>query len=473
MIDYAQWKRKVAKVSTLLLDRENPRIPPTDQELSQGELLAELIEHDRVYDLAKRIANEGYYADELLIAAPRDGKLVVVEGNRRLAALKALLSPEAAPEQHQRRFRGLSAKVPKSMIRAIPITVAPSRDAALPRIAEKHTRSMLQQWKTPQKARFYQSLLDQGKTADEICESHGLSPSQLDDFVRLGTLYQMACSLNLPTDVQRYVANPRSFPLTNLERLIESQPGRDFLGVETHPKHVFRGRVPAAEFEKGFAKMVADVAKGDVTSRDLNNTEGINKYLRRIEDHRPDKSKKGSFTAKDIVGKPQKSAATTATRQKKTKARRTSTKLVPSDLRCGVDNQRIHDVFNELRRLKVNEFPNATAIMLRVLLELSVSHYLHRLGKTPELLKKFKGGHTRPDWHPTLRQQLDFLLQEIKLPLEPLERKALTQFRSGQHTSFSLVSLDLFVHNMNVQPTERELRAIWAKVEPLLRTVLT
>lgn len=474
MIDYTQWERKTSKISTLLLDPQNPRIPLSDQGLSQDELLAELIEHDKVKELAKNIVANGYYTDELLIAAPRpgDGKLVVIEGNRRLAALKALLSPDAVPEQHRKKFRMLSAKIPKSMIKSVPVTIAPSRDAALPRIAEKHTRSMLEWWKPAQKARFYQSQIDQGKTTDEICEIYGLARSELNEFLRLDTLYQMACSMNLSDDVQRKVENPRKFSITNLERLMESQSGRGFLGVETDPKHVFKGRVSASEFKRGFAKIVTDVAKGDVTSRVLNNIDTINQYLKSIDDYRPDKSKKGSFTPKDIIKKLKKPAIT-PTKQRKARTRRSTLRLIPSGLKCGLDNQRIHDVFNELRRLKVTEFPNAIAIMLRVLLELSVSHYIQRAGETRDLLEQHAAKKkNQTDWHPSLNQQLQFLLQHMNLPLEPLERKGLNQFVSSKDTAFTLGSLDLFIHNKNVLPTEPELRAIWGRIEPLMRIVL-
>lgn len=475
MIDYTQWERKTAKVSNLLLDPENPRIPPTENALAQDELLAELVEHDHVYDLAKQISVKGYYADESLITAPRrDGKLVVVEGNRRLAALKALLSPDAVVDKHRQKFRALSAQIPKSMIESVPIIIAPSRDVALPRVAEKHTRPLLEQWKPAQQARFYRSLLEGGKSIKEICGNYGLTEGELTEFLRMDILYQMACSLDLQEDVQRKVENPRKFPITNLERLLESQPGRNFLCVETDPKYGFKGRVPTTEFKRGFVKVVADVAEGNVTSRDLNDNNSIRAYLKTIEKYKPDQNKRGSFKSNDIIKKPKTPAVTMPTKQKRTPGHRLPRGLIPSDLKCGVSSQRVHNVFNELRRLKpVAEFRNAVAIMLRVFLELSVSHYIQQTGKTKNLLDiHAKQKQNRPDWHPSLRQQLDFMLKQMDLPLEPLERKALNQFLSSKHTAFTLDSLDLFVHNKNAQPTEPELRAIWGKVESLFRIVL-
>jgi hypothetical protein len=473
MIDYTQWTPKKAKVSSLLLDPENPRIPPADHPLSQDELLAELIEHDKVYELAKNIVTNGYYTDEMLITAARDGKCVVVEGNRRLAALKALLSPEAAPEKHQKKFRALSAKIPRSMIHEIPTILAPSRDAALPRIAEKHTHPMLESWKTPQQARFYQSLLEQGKTAVEICESHGLTRSELEDFLRMATLYRMACSLDLPEDVQEKVENPRSFPITTLERLLELQPGREFLCIEADPKHGFKGNVQLSEFKKGFAKVVTDVAKGEVDSRVLRDKESIRRYLATIKDHQPDKSKRGSFSAKDLFKKTARPPSPGPAKQARTKGYRPSSRLVPGELKCSVNSQRVHDVFNEFRKMKLPECPNAIAIMLRVLLELSASHYIQRIGKTNELITRYRQPHAKSDWHATLRQQTTFLLQEVNLPLEPLERRGLQRFLSDKDTWFNLDSLDTFIHNKNVQPTERDLRSIWGMVEPLFRIILT
>ncbi len=473
MIDYSQWKRKNVNVSGLLLDPKNPRIPPGEDDLAQDELLAELIEHDRVYDLAKQIVANGYYVDEVLITAPHEGKLVVVEGNRRLAALKLLLSPDAAPEEHQKKFRALSAKIPKTMIKTVPVTVAPSRDAALPRIAEKHTSSLLQQWKPAQQARFYRLLIEEGEQAGEICQNYGLTEGQLADFLRMDVLYRMACSLRLPEDLQKKVENPRKFPITNLERLLESQPGRGFLGVELDADEGFKGKVSPTEFKKGFAKIVSDVAEGKVTSRDLNDNTSIKNYLKGIEQHRPTENS-GSFKSSEIIKKSHKRAGAAPAKQKKSRTRRFSTTLIPSDLKCGVSDRRIHDVFNESRRLKPTEFPNAAAIMMRVLLELSVTHYIQRTGRTPDLLSKHnKKRKHPPNWHPSLRQELNFMIAEMGLPLHPLELRALQAFVQDKQSPMTLDTLDGFVHNKQMHPTEPELRAISAKIEPVLRIVLT
>jgi len=98
MIDYTKWKESSLSVTNLLLDPQNPRIPDSGESLSQRDLLADLVTNDKVYELAKGIVENGYYPVEALIFVEEQKNKYVVEGNRRLAALKLLISPEIAPK---------------------------------------------------------------------------------------------------------------------------------------------------------------------------------------------------------------------------------------------------------------------------------------------------------------------------------------------------------------------------------------
>jgi hypothetical protein len=197
--------------------------------------------------------------------------------------------------------------------------------------------------------------------------------------------------------------------------------------------------------------------------------------VKRIKAYEPDKSQKGSFTPKSIIKGPAKGVVSAGKRQAKRTPRRAMTRLVPSDLTCGVSDHRINGVFNELRRMKLAEFPNAIAIMLRVLLELSVSHFIQRSGKTKELLKRCHPKGNQPkDFHPSLRNQLLFVTEQMTLSLEPLELKALKSFaKKRSDDALALDALDGFVHNKCMIPTESEIRSIFVKIEPLLRITLT
>ena len=77
-------------VDELCFDRKNPRLF-LDQDLDESELLHLLWKDFAVDELALSIASNGYFEHEPLFAAPEDGSYVVIEGNRRLAAVKLLL----------------------------------------------------------------------------------------------------------------------------------------------------------------------------------------------------------------------------------------------------------------------------------------------------------------------------------------------------------------------------------------------
>ena len=89
----APWKTKRLTVASLLLDEKNPRLGRETGGRAPREIVQYLFDHDKAMDVARSIASRGYFENEPLLAIVEDGHHVVVEGNRRLAALKALREP--------------------------------------------------------------------------------------------------------------------------------------------------------------------------------------------------------------------------------------------------------------------------------------------------------------------------------------------------------------------------------------------
>ena len=86
---FNEWAQRTTPVSSLKLDPKNPRLPSVGKELEPREIVAGLIANEAVYDLARDIADQGYFPTEILVAiTDTQGALVVIEGNRRLAAIK-------------------------------------------------------------------------------------------------------------------------------------------------------------------------------------------------------------------------------------------------------------------------------------------------------------------------------------------------------------------------------------------------
>ena len=87
----AGWMR----VSDLAFDRRNPRLAEfdIDENMPDGEVIRILWDTMDVRELVLSIAASGYFANEPLIIAHENGSNVVIEGNRRLAAVRVLLEP--------------------------------------------------------------------------------------------------------------------------------------------------------------------------------------------------------------------------------------------------------------------------------------------------------------------------------------------------------------------------------------------
>lgn len=476
MISYAKWTERLRSVANLLLDVNNPRIPDAGRPLSQSEIIADLVEHDKVYELAKSIADNGYYPVEALIAVQEQKDLVVVEGNRRLAALKLLLSPEAAPEDWQRGFRALSVRINASEIRQVKVALAPSREAAMPIIMSKHTQTQVESWSPVMQAKFYRNLLESGLTLDDILQQFNVPHSDVATAIRRDSMYRVACSLDLPEEAAKVVRNPRRFPLTTLDRLHEVPKVNRFLGISFDQNMQLNGTIHPDEFRRGYRRLVVDIATKKKDSRSLNKIEQIEEYLGSFGQDTP-KKKRGKFTVDDLLhtATPKaKVAAGTPTKKRKGKVK--PLYLIPPGVTCEVNNQRINNVFDELKKMRVATYPNAVGLVFRCLLEMCLGHYLDRTGELDKLVQRLRArakGNMPRDRHPTLLEMLHHVADEkVNIISNPNILKALRKLISEKDRRFSVDTLNLFAHNQYYPPSEDELRGFWSRLEGLFQIIL-
>ena len=88
------------KVQDLHFDRKNPRLAEYGilDSTNDAEILRILWDAMDVRELVQSIAASGFFPHEALIVAVEEGRNVVIEGNRRLAAVKVLLDEPVAKE---------------------------------------------------------------------------------------------------------------------------------------------------------------------------------------------------------------------------------------------------------------------------------------------------------------------------------------------------------------------------------------
>jgi hypothetical protein len=464
-------------VASLHLDSKNPRLGHDAATLAPREIVRYLFEHDKAMEVAKSIAARGYFPNEPVLAVREDGHLVVVEGNRRLAALKALREPDLLVGPQRRQLQRLSRQVEDPTdVTNVPVTIAPDRKATDQQIAGRHMGTPVLAWQAENRARFILDKLFEGYTNEQLQDELGFSLADIQAARQTRAIADMARSLDLPDTVKVKLDNPRAKLFTTIERVFDSSVGRDYLMIEPDPDYGIKGTTTKAEFLRGFRKLVTDVALGEQSSRTLNTNENIRGYFESLKPSERATKRRGSFVPADVT----EGASGAAPGAKPTplpaprRSKRRSETIVPRSFKVRYGGERLSDIRGELVELKREKFPNAGAVLLRVFFELAVVDYLSRTGELSGIVSKIetKEGRQLPFGVPTLKQLVPEITRIAKAKLSRPEAAMVEKaVRYDSSAPFSISELHGFVHHADF-PTPRDIQQFWKRAEPLFRLML-
>jgi hypothetical protein len=103
---------KYIETSKLEFDPENPRFYRlNDRAGSDTAVIEEMLDDESVQDLMLSIGEQGYFPGEPLLVVKKGKKFVVVEGNRRLAAVKLLNGDLVAPKKKEKAYKSYWTKL--------------------------------------------------------------------------------------------------------------------------------------------------------------------------------------------------------------------------------------------------------------------------------------------------------------------------------------------------------------------------
>jgi hypothetical protein len=478
------WPREEVAVSNLFLDHKNPRLhDPARPNRSQAELLSDLLATEDVEEIARSLAAQGVYPHELLIAVKErvGGKtaLRVVEGNRRLAALKALVSAETVPPALRKKFGAWAKQAGFPVDMKVSVVIAPNRLAVMPILVARHTHTQIRKWAITAQAAYFSWMRDEGLPVEVISGMTQLSEADVLKPLRQYALYNAARKLELDPKVSEKVRDAQKFPMSTLMRVFESSVMLEAMGAHFEGESLV-GNIPQEEFERGFGRIVTDLANNTEHSRTLINADDFKKYLVRMGSDRPNKEQPGHFRMvrsgdiEETSGSP-KGRKIRASKNTTSRARRPSKNVIPRDFKPVASGSRVQKVCAELRSLDLETYPNASALLLRTLIDLCVTEHMEETGAAAACVKKFREKDNKPKgWSPSLRQSLTFLLENYDLELNDQALTAARHFANSKKgdTGLCLDNLDKFTHNAYTPPTSEELRAIWVHIEPLMRVLI-
>lgn len=171
----------VIDIDELYLDKNNPRfassklIQSSDTVASQDSIIRYLVEYAKIIDLAKSIVKQQGLYDEEWIACYRDSEnhIIVLEGNRRVAACKLLLSKDYEFKDIKQKYL-LHTLADKESVCKIKAVLYDDSEAAQNYIASKHTNPSIEEWSVPEQCQYYLSLFNQGYTTKDIAIRMGI-----------------------------------------------------------------------------------------------------------------------------------------------------------------------------------------------------------------------------------------------------------------------------------------------------------
>ena len=194
-------------LSKLQLDPNNPRLSRElhSQERTPDGLLVEFAKRYNLIELARSIADKGFtprHAEALLVVEepPSSGVLIAVEGNRRLATLLLLKSPQKRKLcKVGAEWNELAEAATTQDLDSVPVIIYPHRAALDDYLGFRHITGPTP-WRPEAKARFIDKLLTRNLSVREIARRIGSNRPTVRRYAEAYAVFEQAATFGI--DVQ-------------------------------------------------------------------------------------------------------------------------------------------------------------------------------------------------------------------------------------------------------------------------------
>lgn len=270
VLNMAVWlEERLDVLNELHLDPKNVRLETTSAQV-EADIIEDLFVNEDALGLVEGIAKIGYLTHEVPIVVRRRGKYIVVEGNRRVAALKAIQNPMIVPE-YQARVTSLAKLIPnKAQLAKIVVKVAPNQTQADQLIAALHTTNPRRPWSPARQAAFFQAQIDAGRTYKQLLSRY--PTVDVRRFVFRGHMVNLFKGVSYRDPVLRDFLQSKTWQhgLSALARVFESKEFQEITGLRMNED----GELEKSVSDKTFAEMatliVTGMVDGNINTRSLN-----------------------------------------------------------------------------------------------------------------------------------------------------------------------------------------------------------
>ena len=441
------WHRKEIDIARLTVDLENFRIG--DQDTIRDAYQAMLEEQkENLLNLASDIIENELSPSELPIVCPdpeKAGQFIVVEGNRRLTAIRMLETPAlAAGTPWHQKFVDLSKVYKRKPLKKILCVVMKDKPDALKWIDRKH-RTLggrgLYQWNASATSR-----------ADAYIGKVRPSKAVMDYLRTNGSL-------------SAALAKKLSGRTTNLDRVFQMPYLSLALGLQIEKDGEIK--FASADSKRGadlLCRMVKALAVDGFT---------VDK-IKRLEDRKDfiDGFEKFNVLASGGPGGKTSAAAKKAAAKKARKVTlpidRPTLGIRGRDHQLPVNDARLGGLYREALRLQPIGLANTGGILTRVFLELSTDHFLitKKIALPVEHLQK--GRKLWTDMGISLKEKITTALKQIDATGKDQTFREVRRGLSDADALHSIQALHDYVHSLKADPDPTEVKRVWGRWHPYL-----
>jgi hypothetical protein len=450
---YSKWEKETFNVIDLRLDSENIRQDITDK--TQGAIILDLFVNENTMQVLKSISENGFFPDELPIVIHEKNQHIVVEGNRRIAALRAMINPSLAG-QYEQRIKVIMREI--KAIEKIEVIVAPNRDSVNKLLANKHTRVTRKAWKPLRQAYCYHAQIEGGKSIADL--KLGYPSVDIVKFIKMWEIHRIATSIQYDSSaIEGYVHDQRNFPVSTLERLYDDKNFRELASFDFDSNGLVRVASKEQEFRELFKIVISDAVTNVIDTRKLNKEDARKNYLSKFK---PLQKTEEHITSKSFT--PQKPVA----------LKKVKNKLDVKGVNFQLPYPAVERMFDELSRINIDDntgFPNATHDLLRSFLECGLKAFF----ETHSIIIKKTGQYA------FLKDALDTFVsdEQIKtiagnkyLPLKGLVEKVRQQQGAGSMLEYTANFMNQVNHSHYIFSDAQSVRNGWDALKPLFMFIL-
>lgn len=481
------YKTEKINISLLDLDTQNPRfLMLYNDSHSQDDIINYLLKNENALEIVKSIyENKDFFEDSFCYVLEQNGRYIVKEGNRRIAALKALAEPSKYLTD---------LKFERFFVNSVNCLIYNDVKALNEKIFNRHTQIEVKSWsRLAQGAAIQEYLNKGGKLSDlkyikdyknvyrlfKLWEATNQIDSEYSNkfkslliegkraaiierfFGREDLLIKMGFSFNKNLSID--ISNMNVFT-NSIDAFIKWLNPLNTITAHHINKNTIQGYFDEVFSQNGYVSPQTNLFDSAEINKSPVKTEEDNIIEKSLEN---DKSfKNDELKNSNKISDNYTERNSSGVRIKENKSLLDRTTLFPTNFKLKIPKSRINDIYLEMKDLSDNNQKESFAIMTRIFLEFTVDDYGDK--NIPTYKDKRENSNNFK-----LRARIICVAENMHSNdlLSDKELNAIKTTIDNEKSPVKIEALNQYVHNSKFSPDESSLKVFWDNIRPLFERI--